>query len=413
MIITKELCIDLYEFLQIKDDIKKSEYLDKISAKLNISIDNLIEQIKEINSKKLFLEKKDKDLNLSEDSIETLFSLFLDNYKSFSKLIFFFELSRCNEEDLSRIKTIELKDYYISCASDNLRLYKKEECNELNYFFYYYNKGKNINLYDMKIKYVQDENYINDILEIAHNEIIVLFINLMFLFKIENDDFKMINYTQERYKLVKCKKYNEKQIIVGSEGYILVYEKKYNYSFQKIAIYNLNNKYRKNYYFFNKIIMVNTYESIELFFIDKKFRLTKIKKDYIIPKYTRIKVCYMKKINMFVLLKNTLGKQSLILTDFENIYDEIMAPLYACNIQEYSKTDEFLLLFLEYFGKYKIENNKIKIVFLVKIKCNNNFKDFIHIKQISDDKYFITGMNGYLIYRYDKNDEKDLIDEEN
>ena len=128
MIITKELCIDLYEFLQIKDNIKKSEYLDKISAKLNISIDNLIEQIKEINSKQLFLEKKDKDLNLSEDSIKTLFSLFLDNYKSFSKLIFFFEFSRCNEEDLSRIKTIELKDYYISCASDNLRLYKKEEC---------------------------------------------------------------------------------------------------------------------------------------------------------------------------------------------------------------------------------------------------------------------------------------------
>ena len=57
---------------------------------------------------------------------------------------------------------------------------------------------------------------------------------------------------------------------------------------------------------------------------------------------------------MFILLKNTLGKHSLVLTDFENIYDEVMASGYANNIQEYSKTDEFLLLFLEYFGKYKI-----------------------------------------------------------
>ena len=52
----------------------------------------------------------------------------------------------------------------------------------------------------MNIKYAQDENYINDILEIANNEIIILFINLMFLFKIENDDFHMINLTQERNK---------------------------------------------------------------------------------------------------------------------------------------------------------------------------------------------------------------------
>ena len=93
------------------------------------------------------------------------------------------------EADLSRIKTISLKDYYISCASDMLRLYKKNECKEINKFFLYSKKGKYIKLYDMKINFPEPENSINDILEIYKNIIIVLFINFIFVFKVENNTF--------------------------------------------------------------------------------------------------------------------------------------------------------------------------------------------------------------------------------
>ena len=411
MIITKELVISLYDYTK-KDIENKFDYLDEITKKLNISTEEFITQIEEIVSQNLYLEKKEKDLDVSESVLDTLFKLFLEHYTLSNELKRHFILSEYIEEDMSKIKTIELKNYYISAASDQLRLYIKNELPQEDSFLLPAKNRIYINLYEMDVNFAQPENYINDMLEISDNLLIVLFINLIFLFNIENNKFTMIKLLREKYKLVKCCKYDKRKIMIGNEKNILIYEILDNFVLQKIAIIELGIKYRKNYYFFNKIIMVNTYESILLFSIDKKFQLTKIKKDYIIPKYTRIKVCYMKKINMFVLLKNTLGKHSLILTDFENIYDEVMAPLYACNIQEYSKTDEFLLLFLEHFGKYKIENNKIKLIFLVKIKCNNNFKDFIHIKQISDDKYFITGMSGYLIYRYDKNDEKDLIDEE-
>ena len=38
-------------------------------------------------------------------------------------------------------------------------------------------------------------------------------------------------------------------------------------------------------------------------------------------------------------------------------------------------------------------------------KKNNIFKDNFHIFQISNDLYFITGMNASFIYKYNKKDE--------
>ena len=69
------------------------------------------------------------------ESIKTLFNTFLEYYKKCKEVQYHFILSEFQEADLSRIKTISLKDYYISCASDMLRLYKKNECKEINKFF--------------------------------------------------------------------------------------------------------------------------------------------------------------------------------------------------------------------------------------------------------------------------------------
>lgn len=409
MNITAELLFALYDFIE-KDFNEKLDYLDEISKKLNKSTDELIKQIKEIVSHDLYSERKDKDLTLSVESIKTLFNTFLEYYKKCKEVQYHFILSEFQEADLSRIKTISLKDYYISCASDMLRLYKKNECKEINNFFLYSKKGKYIKLYDMEINFPEPENSINDILEIYKNIIIVLFINFIFVFKIENNTFNMINSTRERFKLVKCGKYENTKILVGSKGNLLIFEKNYNFSLQKIANYDFGENYRKNYYFFNKMIVVNNNISIRIFSIDKKLKLTNIKKEFKIHKNKRYKICYMKKFNMFVLLENYLIKKKIILTDFDKIYDEKKVSNNANFIQEFSENHEFWLLLLEELSKYKVENNELKLIFNVKINKNDFFQDHFHNLQISDKLYFITGMNGFIIYEYEQNDEKNSID---
>ena len=52
MIITKELVISLYDYTR-KDIDEKFDYLDEITKKLNISTEEFITQIKEIDSKNL------------------------------------------------------------------------------------------------------------------------------------------------------------------------------------------------------------------------------------------------------------------------------------------------------------------------------------------------------------------------
>ena len=258
----------------------------------------------------------------------------------------------------------------------------------------------------MPIDFSEPENYINDMLEISDNLLIVLFINLMFLFDVQNNKFNMMKFIKERYKLVKCCKYNKTKILIGTEKNMLIYEILDNFILQKITNIELDFIYRKNYYFFNKKIVINDNATIQLFSIDKKYKLTKIKKDYVIKGNTRIKICYIKKIKKFVLLENYLSaRKKLILTDFDNIYDEIKISLKANNIQEFSQTDEFLVLFIDHFSKYKIENNKFKLIFSVKINRKDKFLDNFHILNISDDWYFITGYTGYIIYKYDKKDE--------
>ena len=205
----------------------------------------------------------------------------------------------------------------------------------------------------------------------------------MFLFNIENNIFNVIKYIKENYKLLKCSKYDKTKIIIGSEKNLLIYEILDNFILQKITIIELGNIYRKNYYFFNKIIVVDDNETIQLFSINKNFKVKKIKKDYIIKNNLRIKICYIKKINMFVLLENCLTIKKLILTDFIEVYDEIKISYKANYIQEFSQTDEFLLLFFESLSKYKIENNKFKLIFTVKIDKNGKFPGHDHIMQIS------------------------------
>lgn len=404
MNITAELCITLYDFTQ-KDIYEQFEYLDEIPKKLNMSIDDFIKHIKEIDSNNLYSKRKDKDLTIRDDLIKSLFNDFLKYYKFCHELKYQFFLSQFNDTDLAKIKTISLKDYYISCASDMLRLYKKNECQEINKFFLYSNKGKYINLYDMKINFPEQENYINDILEIYKNSIVVLFINYIFEFKIESNNFNMISSRRERYKLVKCAKYDKSTILVGSEFNLMIFEKMDNFSLQKIANYDLGNNYRKNFYFFNKMIVVNNNVSIQIFSFDKKYKLTNIKKEFIIKKNKRYKICYMKKINMFVLLENYFLLKKLILTDFDKVYEEKKISINANFIQEYSENDEFWILLLESFCKYKIENNEFKLIFNVKIKKSECYQDHFHILKISENLYFITGMNGFTIYEYDQKDE--------
>ena len=404
MIITKELVFSLYDYIKKEID-EKFDFLDEITKKLNISTEEFIIQINEIVSKKLYLEKKDKDLDMSESLLETLFKLFLEYYNKSNELRRNFILTEYLEEDLSKIKTIELQNYYISSASDQLRLYKKKELVKEDSIISPQKNKISIHLYDIDIDFAQPENPINDMLEISDNLLIVLFINLIFLFNIQNNKFNMIKYLSEKYKLVKCYKFDKTKIMIGSEKNLLIYEILENFVIQKISIIELGIEYRKNYYFFNKIIVVNNRKIIQLFSIDKKYKLTKIKKDYIIKKNTRIKIGYIQKLNMFVLLENCLTRHKLILTDFDKVYDEIEVSIKSNYIQELSQTDEFLLLFLENFSKYKIENNKFKLIFSVKYV--KDFPDYAHIMQISNDSYFVTGMNGYLVYKYDKKDEND------
>ena len=118
----------------------------------------------------------------------------------------------------------------------------------------------------------------------------------------------------------------------------------------------------------------------------------------------------MKKFNMFVLLENYLTKKKIILTDFDKIYDEKKISNNANFIQEFSENHEFWLLLLEELCKYKVENNELKLIFNVKINKNDFFQDHFHNLQISDKLYFITGMNGFTIYEYEQNDEKNSID---
>ena len=408
MIITTELVISLYEFIKI-EIVAKFDYLDEITKKLNLTTEEFIIQIKEIVSKKLYLERKDKDLDVSESFLQNLFNLFLENYNLYDELRANFILSQFSEEDLGKIKTIELKNFYISVIADQLRLYNKKEFVKDDNILLNKKNGIIINLYDMHIDFAEPENYINDMLEVSDKLIIVLFINLMFLFNIENNNFNLIKFIKEKYKLVKCCKFDKAKILIGTENNLLIYEILDNYVLQKIAIIEFGVNLRKNYYFFNKIIVVNNKETIQLFSIDKKFKLTKIKKDYIINKNTRIKICYIKKINKFVLLENCLlARKKLILTDFDKVYDEIKVSTKANYIQEFSQNDEFLLLFIDNFSKYKIENNKFKLIFSVKINRKDKFLDNFHILNISDDWYFITGYTGYIIYKYDKKDEIEI-----
>ena len=116
MLITKELILYIYNYIEIKDIQKRFEYLDEISKKLNINIDNLVSQIKEINSKNLYEEKKEKDLDFSIDTLKSLFNIFLEIYEACQKIKVSFILNEYSYYDLSRIKSIELKDYYISTA---------------------------------------------------------------------------------------------------------------------------------------------------------------------------------------------------------------------------------------------------------------------------------------------------------
>ena len=183
--------------------------------------------------------------------LDTLFKLFLEHYTLSNELKRHFILSEYIEEDMSKIKTIELKKYYISAASDQLKLYKKNELPQEDSFLLPAKNRIYINLYEMDINFAQPENYINDMLEISDNLLIVLFINLIFLFNIENNEFNMIKLLQERYKLVKCCKYDKTKIMIGSEKNLLVYEILDNFALQKIAIIELGIEYRKNYYFFN------------------------------------------------------------------------------------------------------------------------------------------------------------------
>ena len=113
----------------------------------------------------------------------------------------------------------------------------------------------------------------------------------------------------------------------------------------------------------------------------------------------------MKKIKKFILLEDCLCRKKLILTDFDKTFDEIIISSLSHNIQEYSKDDEFLVLELDYFSKYKIENNKFKFVFQIHIIKVDKFQDNDNIFQISDDLYLITGMNVTVIYKYNKKDE--------
>ena len=405
MIISKDLFFFLYNFLQIEDISDAFDYLENIPKELNINSNDLIKQIKEIDSNDLYLEKKDKEFDISLDLIKKIFNLFLNKYKLFSMMKDNFIISQFRENDLNCIKTIELKDYFISCSGDQLRLYKKKECQEINKYFLYYEKEKYINLYDLNIKYPEEENFINDIMEISNNEIIFLFINLLFLFRIEEDNLKKKSYIKERYKLVKCHKYYGTKIMIGSEANIFIFERKNNF-FQKIANYNIGNNFRKNYNFYKNLIVVKDHISIQFYSFDKKFKLTKIKKDFNIPKNSRINICYMKKLDMFVLVKNCFNKFKLILTDCDKIYNELKISESIINIQEYSENDQFLLLFTEKFSKYKIVENKFNLIFTITIKKLNPYQDNLFIKQISDEKYFINGMNGYIKYKYDKNDEK-------
>ena len=402
MIITKELLLYMYEYIKIDDIPKKFEYLDEISKKLNINVKNLVEQIKEIDSKNLYEEKKEKDLNFNKDTLKTLFELFIKNYKNCEKIKIMFLLNEYNYYSLGLIKSIVLKDYYISISSDRIRLYKKEN-NYENNSFYRLGKEKYIDLYGMNINFHLDEMSINDILEISNNVIIVLFINFIFIFNIENDNFNMIKYIKENKMLLKCSKYNEK-IMICSTSDLIIYEKKDDFSLQKVTNIKIG-KIIVCSYFFNNIIVTNDKKYIRIFSIDKKCKLSKIKNDYFIKNDTRIKICYMKKIKKFILLEDCLCRKKLILTDFDKTFDEIIISSLSHNIQEYSKDDEFLVLELDYFSKYKIENNKFKFVFQIHIIKVDKFQDNDNIFQISDDLYLITGMNVTVIYKYNKKDE--------
>ena len=155
------------------------------------------------------------------------------------------------------------------------------------------------------------------------NDFKFIIFNFIFIFRIENNDFNRINLIKEKYYLLKCSKYDNKKIIVGSTSNLLIYQKNNAYSLQKAAKIRIWINII-NYYFFNKMIVINDKKCIKVFSIDKKFKLSNIKYDYIIKKYTRIKLCYMIKLDIFVLLEQSLSRYKLILTDFDKIYDEII-----------------------------------------------------------------------------------------
>ena len=415
MNLSKQLFIDIYDFLD-KDINETSDYIEKMVKNFNFyNTDDLISQIKEFSSNDKFLDNIEEDLKgLGKDLISSVLKKFITKYDNYKKLEYQFYISHFNEQMLINIKTIELKKYYITCASDQLRLYKKEECIEINKFFIYEDKGKFINFYDMNIKFSEADCSINDMIKFSNNEIIVLFINYMFLFKIENDDLKIICTTNEKYKLIKCYKYNIEQVMVGTTENIVIFSKKNNL-FQKLSVFNLHECYSSffiTYFFFKNLILIYDTKYIRIFSYDKKFKLKKIKKDFKVENNTRIKICYMKKINMFVLMKNTLFQYKLILTDLEKIYDEIKLEIQFYNIQDYSDNDEFILLFSDFFNKYIIENNKFKLKYSFNIKKINIFHQNNHILQISDDLYFVSCISGYYIYKIDKiDDEKKEINE--
>lgn len=414
MIITKEIILFLYEFVDKKEFDESLYYFEDKIKDLNIDTYEFVINIKNIIKKNLISQSKDKDLNLDDELIKNLLDLFLKKYKIIDDYRCNFVLSLYSIEEMSRIKSIELNNYYLSCASSHLRLYKKEECNEYNKFLLYFNKGKYIDLYELNIKYDLDECYITDILDFGNNQIIVLFINLIFLFKIENDNLIMVKFIKEKYKLIRCHKYGKSNILVGSEGNMVIYEIKNGNYFQKIVKYDFGNGFRQNYYyFFDKMIIVNNMSFFQIFTYNKIFKLNKLKNDYIISKYKRILICYIKKINKFVLEEFGIGKHKLILTDFDKIYDEIILPEQVVNIQEYSNNDEFIVLLFLSFNKYKIENDKIKLVFSTQIKKKDALQDIFHIMEIPGDKYILTGMNGYMIYKWDKNDEINDVNGDN
>ena len=53
--------------------------------------------------------------------------------------------------------------------------------------------------------------------------------------------------------------------MIGAERNLLIYEILYNFILQKIAIIEFGIKYLKNYYIFNKMVFVNSKETIDYF----------------------------------------------------------------------------------------------------------------------------------------------------